>query len=508
MKKDRKKKENVEDKALEKVNTKEKFSKRFIDTIKKRWLITGTNTVLLIAILIAAFILINIGVSKLDLTPIDCTTSKTFTLTDESKERVKGIEQEVNIYLAGYGEDNTTYDLVKQYGKVNSKINVEKKDVTTDLEFADKYSVSSDQTVIVVTSGDSSKLLDANELMTYDANYNVIDLTEEKVTSAILNVTSGNIPNVYFLEGYTTMSFTRGLSYLEQYLKDEVLTYSTLNILSTGKVPDDCNTLVIINPEKDFDEITTNSIIDYINKGGNIIWLGGVYSEKIDLTNVNKVLAQYGVDPFEIGFVYEINSANTVLNYPICFKPEVYDTEPTSKVYNGLGSIFLNANKININEEKLKELNVEETKLIVSSSTTYFSTDMSGQMSVYTDEKGGFTLGDQLVKTIDATDENGNNIVSKLIIYGNEYFITDYAISEYVNPMIYIYNNKDLFLNSIAYLNDRDEDLTIRKDYSDSVTSFTPTDKERTIIMTIVFAVPVLIIVAGIIIKIVRKHRK
>lgn len=506
MKKDRKKKENVEDKALEKVNTKEKFSKRFINTIKKKWLISGTNTILLIAILIATFVLINIGVSKLDLTPIDCTTSKAFTLTDESKDRVKGIDKEVNIFLVGYGEDNTVYDLVKQYGKANSKINIEKKDLTTDMDFANKYGISSEQVAIVVESGEVSKILLDSDLYSYDENYSVVDLTEEKVTSTILNVTSGDIPNVYFLEGYTSINFTNGLSYLKQYLDDEVLKYSSLNILNTGNVPDDCDTLVVINPEKDFDELTSNSIIDYINRGGNIIWLGGVYAGEVDLTNVNKVLAEYGVDPFEAGFVYETNAANTVLDYAICFKPEVQDTEITSKVYNGLGSIFLRANKININEEKLEELKVEETKLIISSNTTFFSTDMSGKTSTSTDERGGFTLGDQLVKTI--TEEEGNEVVSKLIIYGNEYFVSDFAISEYVNPMIYIYNNKDLFLNSVAYLNDRDEDLTIRKDYSESVTSFTPTDQEKTVIMTIIFAVPLLIIIAGIVVKIVRKRRK
>ena len=38
-------------------NSKEKFSIKFINTIKKRWLISGTNTLLLIAILIAITIL-------------------------------------------------------------------------------------------------------------------------------------------------------------------------------------------------------------------------------------------------------------------------------------------------------------------------------------------------------------------------------------------------------------------------------------------------------------------
>ena len=71
---------------------KEKFGTKFINTIKKRWLISGTNTILLIAILIAIVILINSVVQSLDLTPIDCTSNKEYTLTKESKERIKNID--------------------------------------------------------------------------------------------------------------------------------------------------------------------------------------------------------------------------------------------------------------------------------------------------------------------------------------------------------------------------------------------------------------------------------
>ena len=60
---------------------KEKLGTRFINTIKKRWLISGTNTLLLIAILVAIVILINSVVQSLELTPIDCTSNKEYTLT-------------------------------------------------------------------------------------------------------------------------------------------------------------------------------------------------------------------------------------------------------------------------------------------------------------------------------------------------------------------------------------------------------------------------------------------
>ena len=134
-------------------------------------------------------------------------------------------------------------------------------------EFAKKYDVTGEEQAIIVASGEVNRKLLAYDLYSYDANYNTTDLTEQKLTSAILNVVSDNIPKVYFLSGYTSLSFTNGLQYLSQYLNDEVLTYETLNVLSSGKVPGDCDTLVIMTPEKDFDDITTNAIEKYIIKG-------------------------------------------------------------------------------------------------------------------------------------------------------------------------------------------------------------------------------------------------
>ena len=69
-------------------------------------------------------------------------------------------------------------------------------------------------------------------------------------------------------------------------------------------------------------------------------------------------------------------------------------------------------------------------------------------------------------------------------------------------------NNADLVLNSIASLTDTDEDITIRKNYTSSDTSFTATDGEISIIVKIIFVVPVAIIALGIIVWIIRKNKK
>ena len=129
MKEDKKAKKEQKVKT-EKVSKKDKKVKKekpekpnkFIETIKKKWLINGTKTFLLVVIILGIFIGISVLMKKLNLTPIDLTEDKLFTLTSESKEKVKDIDKDINIYFVGYSDDDSTLDLAKQYTKANEKI--------------------------------------------------------------------------------------------------------------------------------------------------------------------------------------------------------------------------------------------------------------------------------------------------------------------------------------------------------------------------------------------------
>lgn len=508
-------KEKKEKKPAENTN-KEKFGIRFINTIKKRWLISGTNTLLLIAILIAIVILINSAVQSLNLTPIDCTSNKEYTLTNESKDRVKNIGSDVNIYFVGYEDSATQVSLARQYNKTNNKINVEVIDANERTDIASKYNVTNDSKAIIVENGEKSKTLYSDDLYTYDSSYQTIDLTEEKITSAILNVTSEKIANVYFLSGYSdySLEYSGGMYYLSSYLKDEVLNYETLDMLVKGSIPDDCDTLVITTPNKDFDELTTNEITKYINNGGKILWLNSSYSETKDLPNVNKILALYGINPFEVGYIYETDNSRTALGYASCIVEDLGSTDIAKKLTN---AVLLNATKINVNTDELSNLGVTKEDLISTSSTSYFRKNVSNTSSgTDGDEQGGFTVGGIFTKKISTsteteenTDENSddNGISSTLVIFGDNNFISDIQITSQTNPMLILANNKDLMLNSIAYLTNNDEDITIRKDYTKS-SDFTPTDGQKEAIVKIIFAVPIAIMLFGLVIWQIRRRKK
>ena len=95
------KKEKLPKEQKAKKEKKEKAPNKFIQTIKKKWLINGTKTTILVLIIIAIFIAINLGMQSLELTPLDFTQEQLYTLTDESKEKVKDIDKDVNMYFIG-----------------------------------------------------------------------------------------------------------------------------------------------------------------------------------------------------------------------------------------------------------------------------------------------------------------------------------------------------------------------------------------------------------------------
>ena len=490
---------------------KDKETSRFVQKIKKKWLIDGTKTFILILLIIMVFLTIHVGMQSLDLTPLDFTQDQLYTLTDESKERVKDIDKDVHIYFVGYSDDDADLSLAKQYKNANERIVAEAVSADDRPDLAEKYGIESGSTGIIVECGDRSKVLTSSDLVTYDSTtYETISIAEEKLTSAIISVTTDDIPKVYFLEGYGDFTLDYNMNYLSIYLENEITEVDTLNILSIGNVPEDGDTLVITTPSKDFDDVAKTAIIDYINRGGNILWLNAAMANSADLPNVNEVLAIYGVNPFEVGIIRETDSSRMVSGSPDLIIPNLGYSSITEDLYSD-GIIFANATKININEDGLEDLNVVETDLATTSEGAYFRTNFNNSSTTAADgeETGSFVVGAELEKTI--TEENEETgeaaVTSTLVIYGENYFASDYQLAENSQyPAIQLAYNKDLVLNSLAYLSDREEDITARK--STGTVTYTATEQQDTIVRIIIFVVPVVIILIGLIVWQKRRRKK
>ena len=82
-----------------------KFFQKIGRVLSKKWLVNGTKTILLVAIIILLYIGVNILLENVVLPEIDCTTDKIYSLSDETRDKVGNIDKDVTITLIKYSSN-------------------------------------------------------------------------------------------------------------------------------------------------------------------------------------------------------------------------------------------------------------------------------------------------------------------------------------------------------------------------------------------------------------------
>lgn len=110
-----------------------------------------------------------------------------------------------------------------------------------------------------------------------------------------------------------------------------------------------------------------------------------------------------------------------------------------------------------------------------------------------------FKVGVLAKKKIDDEKE------SKLIIYSSGTFAADIDIGDGRTPLSALYQNMEIVTGAVNYLNSRDDIITISKNYDDT-SYLNTTEKQHSIILAIIFGIPTLIIIIGIIVWQIRRR--
>ena len=73
----------------ESVKNKVTLGERISLSFRKKWIVSGTITLLLVLILITGYIALNLWITELDLPEIDVTENQVYTLSDTSKKAIE-----------------------------------------------------------------------------------------------------------------------------------------------------------------------------------------------------------------------------------------------------------------------------------------------------------------------------------------------------------------------------------------------------------------------------------
>lgn len=496
------------------IKNKVKFSEKISLTLKRKWLVNGTKTFLIVAILVVAYIALNLTIEQLDLPEIDVTENKIYTLSDSSKKAIENIDQEIKIYVYGFEEDSTLIKFLKQYNTANEKITYEILTEESNLQMIKENDLQEGYYVLIMESGDSKKVIDAStDFSSYDyTTYQTIDTTEQTITNSILALTEENKPKAYFVTGHGEYSSSE-VGLLTSYLTNEAFEINTLNIATQNAIPEDCDILAILSPDSDLLDAEATIIKDYINNGGKIYFSMDILSQEVSLPNLQSVLDEFGVS-VQNGYILEYDSTYGNSNYPYVFMPQVSSTnEITADIYSDSFMWLAYSAKLNYkSDEELTNLNVTKETLLYTSEEAIFVSDLSSNMATAaeTAETGKADIAALMTKTITKTNEAGEEetVEAKLVISATGSFASDYIVSELTSnyPISYIGSNKDFVINTFSYLGEKENTISIRKDLANS--TYLPTEKQNAIVMTIITTVPIIIILIGITISAYRKRRK
>lgn len=501
-----------ETEAYKSADFKEKLSLKF----RKRLISNGFHTAVLIIFLIVIFFGVNIWANSKNLAQIDVTKNKLYSITQTSKDQLKSLKKDVYIYIYGYDETNVYVNLIKQYNAFNNKIHYEIVNEATNYEVVNKYGLGNYNAIVVACENRDKTLYPEYEFSSYDySTGDTIDLTEETITNAILNVSTDNPVKIYFATGSGEYEKSE-LSYLVSALEAQVYECEDLNLLTITQIPDDCDVLAIMDPQEDLTEGMVNIIKTYIDNGGNLFI--SALAEENKYPNLQNVLNLYGVK-INFGVLYEGSSSNSyayqnTANIPYILIPDLSaSNKVTSDLYEDRVKVILpwsqSLSYIDIEDENV---NITKSNILTTSTKCYNITNLNSsftQEALNQLEASQYVIGSEITRTLTSTNENGEETKneSKLIVYGNTSFYADfYKTGNMQMQPIASMGNASLALNSFAELTEQQNLITVKK--SANVTKFESTAAEDRVVKVIIFGVPVLIILAGIIVWNIRKRKR
>lgn len=395
-----------------------------------------------IALAVAAVVVVNIIVGELPTawTSIDVTSDKIYSLTDQTKEFLAGMNEDVTIYVivAEKGQDETLGQTLQRYEELSDHITVEYVDPNVNPRFYKQYTDSISMNSLIVVSEKRNKVILYSSIYESEYDYTTYSSTttgydgEGQITSALDYVLSDDMPKVYLTEGhgeYTlSSSFTNAL-------KKQNVDYETINLMDYERVPEDAASLFIDAPTTDFSSDDKDKVLKYLDGGGNVILVTGVTDAQTP--NLDAILDYMGLNKTE-GLVVEGNAENYYRS-PYYVLPTQSYSAYTSGLYGQYYIFAPYVQGITIQDETVGDISYDT---FLSTSDEAFS--KTGEINLQDFDKaegdieGPFAVGISAVKTINEETE------ATMVVYGSEQIFTDEA-NEIVSGA-----NQVLFTNTIG----------------------------------------------------------
>jgi ABC-type uncharacterized transport system involved in gliding motility auxiliary subunit len=427
----------------------------------------------------------------------DLTASKQFSISDQTKKVLQGLQKPVHIRVFGKSDDFARFrERLDEYQYVSKQLTVEYLDMERRPALANQFQVQTPGTVVMEYEGRTEKVSSDGE---------------QELTNGLIKLVQGKQHKVYFVQGHgekSTESNERGgYSTIGAALVSDNFLTDKIVLAQQKEVPADASVLVIAGPKTDFFPAEVEELKAYLAKGGKILFMLDP-PDRADapaLTNLAALVKDWGI---EIGnnVVVDVSGMGQLLgtdaSVPVAAK---YDPHPITDRFNLLtayplarsvsaapgGSDGRTAqNLVETSASSWAESNIKELTTSGKVARELDKGDKPGPVSLAAAVSAPATNGPAPPAADPAKAADQPKPETRIAVYGDSDFVS--------NGYLGIPGNRDLFLNTINWLAQQENLISIRPREAGSSTLNMTADAAQRIFWLSVLIIPGLILAAGV----------
>ncbi|MEM9451446.1 MAG: Gldg family protein [Cyanobacteria bacterium P01_E01_bin.6] len=399
----------------------------------------------------------------------DLTENKLFTLAPQTQEVLQALDQPAKIWILSGGEaEQNPFDeeLLNNYRRESDNFSYEYVDPQLQPGVAREFDTPTFGNVYLEMAGNRRLVQTVSPQQR---------LSERQLTNALLQTRSDRQPKAYFLQGHGERLLEEGqggLAEIRRLLEDENYQIETLNLTASGAIPADADVVIVAGPRRPLLEGEVATLQSYLEGQSGLMLLIDPDTD----SGLTPLLEDWGVALDNLLVIDPTGQALGLgLTTPLV---QTYGEHPITQEFNEGISFFPESQVVELTNT---QPDVETAPLLITNEQTQaVSIPESGEIQLDTadiDVTGSVVLGVALNRPVDnsaSTPEPGEDIETpldeenadaladddpdpeaRMVVIGNSSFIVNGLVNQQLNG--------DVFLNSVAWLSQQEEQaLSIR----------------------------------------------
>lgn len=472
----------------------------------------GLNVTLSVLLLLALLVLVEL-ISTSSNKRLDLSEGKRYTLSDQTIKILKNLKADVKAVAFyrppspnAFEDRRGAEELLRRYADLSTNFRYEFVDPDRDPGRAQRYKVSQYGSVVLEakTGGGSdvkaaapkeqtapTAARDAAPSRTSPApsktsptpapekpvvsgatlqEEQITDLDEEKLTNAIIKVTRGGKRVMYFVVGHGERAITDsgkdGYNAIRTLVEKANYETRELLLLRETSVPADASVVVIAGPRKDFAGQELATLKDYVRRGGKLLAL----LDPDQAASLKPFLLQYGIKLGDDA-VIDVDPTSTLFGgselAPVVSRYSTF--HPITRDFKNVATIFPLTRSVDTTEKTPEGVSLE--KLAQTSPQSFRGKLNQGQVRVdpRTEKKESVpiaviaTVETKAPDKVKGEGKGGNEkkdgeppkpVKARIVAFGSSSF----AANNYVGA----FGNRDLFMNTVSWLAEEENLISIR----------------------------------------------